>query len=175
MEPERTVPERTPPRYGSTSLPARRYLPGLGPHPSDDPAHRAPVAPAVPWTSLGETELFRHGVDLFNHGFWWESHEAWEALWNACPRDAALREAFQGLIQLAAALIKEETRIPSGARRLSTTALEKLERAQAAKVPLPLDLGRVVAEARAHFARLDDPSAPFSPIPRLVIEQGPVN
>ncbi|MER9007639.1 DUF309 domain-containing protein [Mesorhizobium sp. M0862] len=25
--------------------------------------------------------MFRWGIDLFNHGYYWEAHEAWEPLW----------------------------------------------------------------------------------------------
>ncbi|TGQ49534.1 DUF309 domain-containing protein, partial [Mesorhizobium sp. M1C.F.Ca.ET.210.01.1.1] len=27
--------------------------------------------------------MFRWGIDLFNHGYYWEAHEAWEPLWHA--------------------------------------------------------------------------------------------
>jgi hypothetical protein len=157
------------PRYTAGPLPARRYLPGRGPHPSTDPAHEEPRSPGVPWPELGRTELFRRGVDLFNHGFFWESHEAWEALWLECPEGSALRAGLQGLIQLAAALLKEEVAIPEGARKLSRTAIEKLARARDGRAPLPLDLGRVIEESRAHFAPLDDPAAPASPRPLLLL------
>ena len=165
-------PGREPPRYTQAALPARRYLPGHGPHPSTDPSHEEPRAPGVPWSELARTELFRRAVDLFNHGYFWESHEAWEALWLACPQGSPLREGLQGLIQLAAALLKEEVSIPDGARRLARTAAERLERARSGKAPLPLDLARVIEESRAHFARLDDPSAPESARPTLRILEG---
>ncbi len=28
----------------------------------------------------------KNGVDLFNHGYYWESHEEWESLWHAAGR-----------------------------------------------------------------------------------------
>ena len=44
------------------------------------------------------------GVDLFNHGFWWEAHEQWEVPWRC---GEALQKPFlQGLIQIAASLLK---------------------------------------------------------------------
>ena len=161
------------PRYTEGPLPSRRFLPGRGPHPSLDPAHREPVAPDVPWRDLAKTHLFRLGVDLFNHGYFWEAHEAWEALWIAAPKESALREAVQGLIQLSAALLKEVVSIPDGARRLSKTSCDRLERARSREAEVPLDLERVVREARAHFAPLDDAKAPEAPRPILRIATDP--
>jgi hypothetical protein len=50
---------------------------------------------AVDW------EEFTHGVQLFNSGKFWNSHEAWEQVWIRHDEDERL--FFQGLIQLAAA------------------------------------------------------------------------
>lgn len=47
-----------------------------------------------------------HGVDLFNHGYFWEAHEAWEEPWQVERRDSAHRLYLQGLIRLAAAALK---------------------------------------------------------------------
>ncbi|ANT54464.1 hypothetical protein MEA186_01356 [Mesorhizobium amorphae CCNWGS0123] len=49
---------------------------------------------------------FRWGVDLFNHGYYWEAHEAWEPLWHAAKRSTQHRPFFKGLILLAAAGVK---------------------------------------------------------------------
>ncbi|RUZ71394.1 DUF309 domain-containing protein [Mesorhizobium sp. M7A.F.Ca.US.006.01.1.1] len=50
--------------------------------------------------------MFRWGIDLFNHGYYWEAHEAWEPLWHAAKRSAQHRLFFKGLILLAAAGVK---------------------------------------------------------------------
>jgi hypothetical protein len=44
-------------------------------------------------------------VDLYNRGYFWEAHEAWEGLWRAAadPRERAF---LQGLILCAAAALK---------------------------------------------------------------------
>ena len=47
---------------------------------------------------------FNAGVDLYHLGYLWEAHEAWEAEFHA--NSGAARELAQGLIQLAAAMIK---------------------------------------------------------------------
>src|SRR5262249_17305163 len=43
------------------------------------------------------------GLDLFNHGYYWEAHETWEALWHACGRTGATADFLKALIKLAAA------------------------------------------------------------------------
>lgn len=55
---------------------------------------------------MASGNLFAHGIDLFDHGFYWEAHEAWERLWQAAPRDGAESRLLQGLIALAAAGVK---------------------------------------------------------------------
>ena len=42
------------------------------------------------------------GIDLFNRGLFYESHEAWEEIWRSTTPEP--RNLFQGLIQVAAAM-----------------------------------------------------------------------
>jgi predicted metal-dependent hydrolase len=63
-------------------------------------------------------------VDLFNHAFWWEAHEAWEGLWAGA--EGTQRLFLQGLIQLAAALLKHRLRSMRGCVRLARDARDKL-------------------------------------------------
>ncbi|WP_292396668.1 DUF309 domain-containing protein, partial [Mesorhizobium sp.] len=42
-------------------------------------------------------------IDLFNHGYYWEAHEAWEPLWHTAKQSTQHRLFFKGLILLAAA------------------------------------------------------------------------
>jgi len=46
--------------------------------------------------------LFREGIDLFNRGLFFASHEAWEEIWRSTTPEP--RDLFQGLVQVAAAL-----------------------------------------------------------------------
>jgi RimJ/RimL family protein N-acetyltransferase len=57
-------------------------------------------------STLGDSLGFRWGLDLFNGGFYWEAHEAWEALWMQAKPASASRFYLQGLIQFAAAMLK---------------------------------------------------------------------
>jgi hypothetical protein len=162
----------TLPRYTRTPLPARPWLGGPGRHPSEEPGRVAPSAPEVPWGELAHTELFRLGVDLFNHGFYWEAHEAWRPLWSECPSGSALRAGLGGLIRMAAARLKLEMKCGSGARKLGREAIALLDEARAGRAPIPIDLGPLVATLRANRAWLDDPAATPPGAPRLVIARG---
>lgn len=78
-------------------LPRRAFTPG-----EPDPPH-ATHPPSRTWEGV----LFWHGWDLLTHGYPWEAHEVWEQLWRCA--DGASRSWLQGLIRLAAALVKART------------------------------------------------------------------
>ncbi len=101
--PPRLAPDRPFPPYA--------YVPGQYPHPVRDPrGHSYGKEPEIPeppdpqqWRACGD---HLYGIDLFNNGFYWEAHEAWEGLWNACGRHGSSAAFFQGLIAIAAAGLK---------------------------------------------------------------------
>ena len=112
----------------SDPLPAVTYVPG-GPAPrpdagderrlsTDPPAER--FEPSV-WRSSRE---FLRGADLFNQGFYWEAHEAWEALWHRAGRRGLTADFLKGLIKLAAAGVKAYEGREAGVRRHARRALE---------------------------------------------------
>src|SRR3954465_6068363 len=87
------------------------YVPGQTPHPFSDPAgHRfgldLPTPPTPDPERWRECRHYLLGIDLFNHGFYWEAHELWEKLWHACGRRGPLADFFKGLIQLAVVGVK---------------------------------------------------------------------
>ncbi|MER8948066.1 DUF309 domain-containing protein [Mesorhizobium sp. M0809] len=100
MSRPRLLPEKSFPTYA--------YLPGKHPHPVRHPLGHSyrnePVTIALA-EALG-SDVFRWGIDLFNHGYYWEAHEAWEPLWHAAKRSTQHRLFFKGLILLAAAGVK---------------------------------------------------------------------
>ena len=100
MSRPRLLPEKSFPTYA--------YLPGKHPHPVRDPLGHSyrndPVTIALA-EALG-SDVFRWGIDLFNHGYYWEAHEDWEPLWHAAKRSTQHRLFFKGLILLAAAGVK---------------------------------------------------------------------
>ena len=73
------------------------------------------------------------GLDLFNHGYYWEAHEAWEGLWQVADRDGTLRTLFKGLILLSAAGVKIRERKNAAAARHAMRAAAQLR--QLMKVP----------------------------------------
>jgi len=105
----RILPGRSFPRYA--------YLPGKGPHPVRDPGgHSFGVQPVRVTASL-DSEEFAWGQDLFNHGYYWEAHEAWEGIWQITNRGSPLRAFPKGLILLCATGVKiREGKQPSAIR-----------------------------------------------------------
>ncbi|MBI3802530.1 MAG: DUF309 domain-containing protein [Nitrospirae bacterium] len=109
------------PWYSSNrSLPSYRFVPGVHPHPIRNPlghsyreirAQRHPPWLPEEWKTL---EAYLRGVDLFNRFYFWEAHEGWEALWKSHRPDADPARFIQGLINLAASLLKLHMRqLPS--------------------------------------------------------------
>ncbi|WP_244640442.1 DUF309 domain-containing protein [Aureimonas glaciei] len=72
---------------------------------------------SVPIEAALSSESYRWGVDLFNHGYYWEAHEAWEPLWLAAKQSTPHLLFFKGLILLAAAGVKIREGKPTPARR----------------------------------------------------------
>lgn len=123
-------PTRYAPRFG---FPPYAFLPGRDPHPVGDPrghsfGREEPPAAYLPAERWRENEPYLFGVDLYNHGYLWEAHEAWESIWHAAKRDTLQASHVQGLIQCAAACLKIPMGQPGGLARLAELGTEKLER-----------------------------------------------
>ncbi|MEE8583987.1 MAG: DUF309 domain-containing protein [Acidobacteriota bacterium] len=73
-----------------------------------------------------ESEAYLYGVDLFNHSYFWEAHEAWEGLWKSAPAGSLADLFLQGMIKLAAAMLQREMGKLAGMRSLSQKGLERL-------------------------------------------------
>lgn len=160
-------------RYASAKpFPRYAYLPGRDPHPTRDPRghsygqaeHAWPYLPAERWR---ENEEYLYGVDLYNHGYLWEAHEAWENLWHPAKHDAVQAGFLQGLIQCTAASLKIPMDQPRGLARLAEIGTARLE----AVAPrggaryMGLDVASFVRDFRAFAA-----SAPASADERPRIE-----
>lgn len=139
----------TPDRLAPTMpLPPYSFVPGHDhPHPVTDPAGHlhgrkspAPMPPEVLATIPGEPAARRqvlaaslatnphwlHAIDLFNGGYYWEAHEAWEGFWHALGRTTPEARFVQGLIRLAAACVKIREGRPAGVGRHALRAKELL-------------------------------------------------
>ena len=117
-------------RYCTRPFPHYRYIPGRAPHPTRDPDGHSygepPVAlekfTAADWPTCAP---YLYGIDLFNHRYWWESHEALEQCWVAAGRSTETGLFLQGLIQIAVACLKHEQGFLDVARRMAQEGMEK--------------------------------------------------
>jgi hypothetical protein len=119
------------------SLPPYSYVPGRFPYPLTDPAghsygrtpQRARPLDPQKWQQSRE---FCHALQLFDAGYYWEAHEAWEALWLAAGRTGRDATALKGLIKLAAAGVKAREGNAAGVSRHARRAAELLQTAHLA-------------------------------------------
>jgi hypothetical protein len=129
---------------GGSGLPHPRRHPDGHSFGTPEPAP-SPLDPAR-WRECAE---YLHGIDLFNRGFYWEAHEAWEAVWVGAGRKGPVAELARGLIKLAAAGVKVRQGRPGGVRVHAAAAARHLRRA-AAGLGSPaagLDLAAVIGFA----------------------------
>ena len=133
------------------------YVPGSGlPHPTSSPEgpsfglSHATVEPilADDWAS---SPSYRQGIALFNAGYYWEAHEAWERLWHAQGRAGATAEILKGLIKLAAAGVKVRQGQRHGVETHATRAAACFAKAltEGGRWQLGLDLEQWIARAKA--------------------------
>lgn len=129
---ERYCPGRAFPPYA--------FRPGVDPHPTRDPRGHSYGSETA---DDDDATALRWGVDLYNHGYFWEAHEAWEDSWRSAERGSPRAELLQGLIQCAAACLKLRIGARDGARRLAQRGLDHLARAGGKRgAQMELDAGR---------------------------------
>jgi hypothetical protein len=116
-------------------MPPYRHLPGLTPHPVNHPGGHS-FGAAEPEGVEGAERLpeewqrcsaYLRGVDLFNRAYYWESHEAWEAVWHAVGKKTTCGLYLQALIQVAASLLQRHGGRLRGSRNLHRKADAKLQ------------------------------------------------
>ncbi|HKI51496.1 MAG TPA: DUF309 domain-containing protein [Geothermobacteraceae bacterium] len=166
MEPTFCKPDL--PRYTRRTFPPYRFLPFQTdsplPHPRNDPAGHSygqeeeylPGFTPADWRSC---EPYLYGIDLFNHAYWWEAHEAFEAIWLAAGQSSVCGRFVQGLIQLSAAQLKRFTGEFRGAQSLFLSSREKLSLVTGIYlgidvVPLLDDAWRCLHEDRGEYPRI---------------------
>ncbi|MFM9957238.1 MAG: DUF309 domain-containing protein [Phycisphaerales bacterium] len=110
--------------------------PSSGPRPAPEPA-LTPNWNADP-AGWHESLDYLFGVDLFNAGFCWESHEALEVVWKQLrAADQTLAATFvQSIIQVAAARLKRETGEEVGVARLHSRAASNIAPALSTHTPI---------------------------------------
>jgi hypothetical protein len=121
-----------PPRLiPDVPFPSYAFVPGRAPHPVSDPAGHShgitpPPAPALTPEGWAANRVYLYGLDLFNAGYYWESHVEFESLWMACGRKGRIADFLKGLIKLAAAGVKHREGRPEGVRSHARRAAELL-------------------------------------------------
>jgi len=125
----------------TASFPPYSYVPGgPWPHPTRSPPARlfsrgAGVAAPSTGSSDWFAGRFERGIDLFNAGYYWESHEVWEELWHACGRRGTTADLLRALIKLAAAGVKVREGQEHGVRTHARRAANLLAAAISAVMP----------------------------------------
>ncbi len=152
-------PPFTAPRYCARSFPPYRYIEGESPHPTLHPEGHsrnaapdatAPVAPDA-WR---DSPAYLFGIDLYNHGYWWEAHESLEALWQTTDKRGVQGRFLQGLIHMSAAHIKLHVRRPHGVSHYLTRGTRYLRFTQDAAPAgryMGLDLGVFIPAVRGYL------------------------
>ena len=142
-------------RYGQIPFPGYRFIPGRTPHPTRDPRGHSY---GLQETTLAgfkpecwfDCEMYLYGIDLFNHHYWWEAHEAWEIVWKCVPRFSRSGLFLQGLIQITAAMLKSEQGLRQASERLARSGIEKLD--LAGNVYFGVDIPDFSERVRAYVA-----------------------
>lgn len=62
----------------------------------------SPIDPKNP----SQNQELAYALDLFNHGFYWESHVYFEAIWNTHGRIGPISDLMKAFIKLGAAGVK---------------------------------------------------------------------
>ncbi|MDX9753681.1 MAG: DUF309 domain-containing protein, partial [bacterium] len=156
---------KPPKRYApDIPFPSYSYVPGHSPHPTRDPQgprygeeyEDIVLVPAPDPAEWWQSKLYLYGIDLFNNGYYWETHEAWEDLWHALGRMGETATFFKAMIHLAAAGLKAKygqwDAMRKHARRSATLLAEiqvQLPEGQAAYMGLEVPPLRAWAEAVA--------------------------
>jgi predicted metal-dependent hydrolase len=123
-QPPRLAPELALPHYA--------YVPGtIHPHPTSDPrghSYRKKPDDSLSFSpdSWQTCQPFLFGIDLFNHGYYWEAHESWESLWRLCDRQSKPAKFLKALIKLAAAGVKRREGVPAGVQSHAERAKQLL-------------------------------------------------
>jgi hypothetical protein len=169
----------------SFPLPPYAYVPGSRwPHPTRSPEGHLfgtehPTVHPIDQDRWESSSEYKRGIDLFNAGYYWEAHEAWEGLWHAQGRRVPTAEVLQGLIKLAAAGLKVREGRPGGVRTHACRAAVLFARARekAGQYQLGLDLeewiDRALAVSESPPIDAAPPGAPVSCVFEFKLEPRP--
>ena len=146
------------PRYTDRVLPEYRHLPFQNPHPFlDEDGHSYGEKLLSPDSFSAEDwqncEDYLYSIDLFNHGFWWEAHERLKYVSIGAGRESEAGQFIQGLIQVAAALLKHFMQEDEGAVTLAELAIGNLQ--GVTDVYLGLNVATLVSQLQGCLKAVD--------------------
>ena len=168
-------------RYTDIPFPPYRFIPGENPHPTEDPRGYAYGKPEnVIWHGPNEwsrNPQYLYGVDLYNHGYWWESHEAWESLWKKPQANFLIKKFLQGLIKISSAFIKWHLHQQRGLEHLYNEGVSHLKDVlQEQEIYMGLDLAEHIAKVSKHFtsvvAVVEHWPDPAEDYPYIILKKG---
>ena len=119
------------PKYAKTAFPRYRFIPGEAPHPTAHPDGHSYLPPGASHPRViyyapedwPNSEDYLFGCDLYNHGYWWEAHEAWEGLWQLTDKQGLQGRFLQSLIQVSARHLKLHTQKTRGIESLGRSSM----------------------------------------------------
>jgi predicted metal-dependent hydrolase len=105
-------------------------------------------SPVGGWV-IPDGTTWAHGLELFDQGAYWESHEALEELWKLAPAASDERHLLQAIIQIAAGCLKLQA--GKGAPALSLLAKATAHLAGVREGCLGIEVARLRREATAYL------------------------
>ena len=164
----------TEPGAEDDDLPAYAFVPGgPWPHPNRAEGVVRPTGTVAPISGRDwhRSARYLRGFRLFNAGYYWEAHEAWESLWHAHGRRGPTADLLKALIRFAASGVKVRERQPRGAiihAREAARLFEAVMEASGWTVLHGLELSACAALARRVAANPPvDPAPPGTRVSRV--------
>lgn len=106
--------------YPDAGFPVFAHKPGQTIHPDKSLEHQLLEALPTPTpltdSTYAQNPHYLFGIDLFNTGYYWEAHEAWETIWQIAKsnQDTKAFLWLKLLIKLTAACVKKEVAVNEG-------------------------------------------------------------
>jgi len=128
----------------SFGLPDHKHLPGKNQrHPEDTFDHvKEYCLKTTSDATAAENKPWLYGLQLINHGFYWEAHEVLEEVWMRAVPNSREKWLLQCVIHLANGSLKLELALEQAAIRLALLADECRSRAFAGEIEVLMGLSK---------------------------------
>jgi hypothetical protein len=112
-------------------FPPYSFIPTLSLNPNRVGGYREgipdPISTPIDKNNYLEHKDYLFAIDLINHGYYWESHVYFEAIWHAHKRKGDVASYCKALVKIAAGAIKHKQGRPESAKRLFDGSVKILE------------------------------------------------